>query len=200
MKGSNVGIAANLFQLFIGVVLIYANLRHGLSGLLFIPFLCSELVQLVFLIPGIPWRAPLQEIHYRFLDLAFALISANFWILWNAIYTVKHGTGLPLLGFSFYAVGLSLSFISTIYLRSSFSVLPERRKIITAGPYRYIRHPIYVGYVLMSFGQSLAVGNMYIYAGWVLSTLLYYGRSRREDGVLYGKVPSKSMSGSLGHN
>lgn len=188
MKGSKVGIAANLFQLFIGITLIYANIRHGVSGILFIPFLCSELVQLMFLIPGMPWKAPLQEIHYRFPDLAFALVSANFWVLWNAVYTDKHGIGIPLLGFSFYALGLVLSFMSTIYLRSSFSVLPERRKIVSTGPYRYIKHPIYVGYVLMAFGQALAVGNVYIYVGWVLSTLLYYGRSRREDGVLHGNL------------
>ena len=200
MKGSKIGIATNLIQLFIGIALIYANLRHGVSGLLFIPFLCSELVQLVFLIPGMPWKAPLQEIHYRFPDLAFALISANFWVLWNAIYTAKHGAGASLLGFSFYVLGLGLSLVSTIYLRSSFSVLPERRKIIITGPYRYIKHPIYVGYVLMAFGQSLAAGNVYIYVGWVLSTLLYYGRSKREDGVLYGQVQSQSMSGSMGHN
>ncbi|MFL5758334.1 MAG: methyltransferase family protein [Thermomicrobiales bacterium] len=31
-------------------------------------------------------------------------------------------------------------------LRRSFSVFPEARKLITHGPYRYIRHPLYAGY------------------------------------------------------
>jgi protein-S-isoprenylcysteine O-methyltransferase Ste14 len=31
-------------------------------------------------------------------------------------------------------------------LRRSFSVMPEARKLVTHGPYRFIRHPLYAGY------------------------------------------------------
>lgn len=47
------------------------------------------------------------------------------------------------------------------------------RTLITAGPYRYARHPIYLGMLVATFGFSLATGELTTLAiaavfGWVL--------------------------------
>ncbi len=180
---------ANLGQVCIGVFLLYLNMRHGVSsGLTFLPFVLTEGIQILFLIPGTPWRKPLKAINHGLPDLGFALTSANFWMLWNAIYTPKLVDRLPLLGLPFYLAGLVLSLISTIYLRPSFSVLPEYRVLVTGGPYKHISHPIYTGYVLMSLGQFLATLNSWMGAGWVLSTILYVARARQENKVLFDHI------------
>lgn len=181
--------AANLFQFGVGVVLIALNLRHGLSGLLFIPFLLSECIQMLFLIPGTPWKAPLQVIHARPADVVIALLSANFWMVWNAFEPANVSHIAPawalMLGTAFYILGFSLSLVSTLYLYPSFSVLPERRKLVTAGPYKIIKHPIYTGYILMALGQSVAGWSLHTWVGLGLSCALYYLRVGREEKVLY---------------
>ena len=32
-----------------------------------------------------------------------------------------------------------------LYLRRSLSIIPEARRLVTGGPYRFIRHPLYAG-------------------------------------------------------
>ncbi|MBV8196297.1 MAG: isoprenylcysteine carboxylmethyltransferase family protein, partial [Candidatus Dormibacteraeota bacterium] len=33
-------------------------------------------------------------------------------------------------------------------LRRSLSIIPEARRLVTAGPYRYVRHPLYAAEIL----------------------------------------------------
>ena len=39
-------------------------------------------------------------------------------------------------------------------------IIKEQHKLITRGPYRYIRHPIYLGDLLLFFGYALAFGSI----------------------------------------
>ena len=52
------------------------------------------------------------------------------------------------------------------YLRLSFSVEPEARSLVTDGPYRWARHPIYTVYVLINGGILLR------HFTWPLATVL----------------------------
>jgi len=40
-------------------------------------------------------------------------------------------------------LGIALALTSLMYLRRSFSIIPEARQLIVRGPYRVIRHPMY---------------------------------------------------------
>src|SRR5437764_768141 len=46
-----------------------------------------------------------------------------------------------------------LAFVSAWYLGSSFSLLPQARRLVTSGPYHYVRHPIYLGGLLITLGE-----------------------------------------------
>ena len=50
------------------------------------------------------------------------------------------------------AAGLIISIVATYHLRYSYGVLIQVRNVITTGLYRYVRHPIYFGYILFAFG------------------------------------------------
>lgn len=49
-----------------------------------------------------------------------------------------------ILSFTLFAVGHGLTVYALTYLNRSFSIMPEARRLVTGGPYRFIRHPVYL--------------------------------------------------------
>ena len=52
----------------------------------------------------------------------------------------------------FLACGMAWAVYSLSYLRNRFSIVPEARGLVTSGPYRFVRHPIYLGEIVAGFG------------------------------------------------
>jgi len=52
--------------------------------------------------------------------------------------------------------GSAVLFVSALTLGRSFSVLPEARALVTSGPYRHVRHPVYLGEIITYGGLLLA--------------------------------------------
>ena len=75
------------------------------------------------------------------------------------------------------------------WLRHAFSIEPEARRIITSGPYRFARHPIYSGYAFQYLGMWLNYPTpalALVIAAWVALTL---GRIHFEERVLSAAFP-----------
>jgi protein-S-isoprenylcysteine O-methyltransferase Ste14 len=75
------------------------------------------------------------------------------------------------------------------YLRRSFSLEPEARTLVTSGPYRLARHPIYTVYLLINAGillRHLTLPLALVLAAWVVLLLI---RVRYEEGVLMAAFP-----------
>jgi protein-S-isoprenylcysteine O-methyltransferase Ste14 len=87
--------------------------------------------------------------------------------------------GLVLVAF---AAGLSL--VTLLTLGKFFGVRPAVRGLATGGPYRFVRHPMYLAYILADIGYNLQEWNvvtlLLVLAGW--AALLY--RIRAEERVL----------------
>lgn len=77
-----------------------------------------------------------------------------------------------------------LSLASLLTLGRWFGVRPALRGLATGGPYRLVRHPMYLAYVLADIGYNLQEWNigtaLLVMAGW--GSLLY--RIRAEERVL----------------
>jgi protein-S-isoprenylcysteine O-methyltransferase Ste14 len=52
--------------------------------------------------------------------------------------------------------GLVLSQLARLYMGRSFGILPGNRGIVSKGPFRIVRHPIYAGWFLLTIGYFLA--------------------------------------------
>jgi protein-S-isoprenylcysteine O-methyltransferase Ste14 len=48
--------------------------------------------------------------------------------------------------------GVVLSQVSRVYMGRSFGILPGNRGIVSKGPFRLVRHPIYAGWFLLTLG------------------------------------------------
>lgn len=68
--------------------------------------------------------------------------------------------------------GTALALAAKLSLRRSFGLVPANRGVKSGGAYRFVRHPMYTGYVLNHIGFMLlffSVWNVVIYAvTWVL--------------------------------
>jgi protein-S-isoprenylcysteine O-methyltransferase Ste14 len=70
---------------------------------------------------------------------------------------------IQILGLVLTSVGYSV-FIWSVVVRGKYAVswqMPENQRLVTSGPYRYVRHPSYLGYFLMFFGFFFLWPNLF---------------------------------------
>ncbi len=99
-------------------------------------------------------------------------------------------------GIIIYSVGLLL------YMASLFVfAISEYNKVVTKGPYRIIRHPVYFSYFIIIFGASLAISNVILLILSVYHYVLSRKRAKLEEkqcvelyGEKYEKYSEKTSS------
>ncbi len=101
------------------------------------------------------------------------------YLRWSPGYVAWPGAGLVLVTL---AAGLSL--VSLLTMGRFFGVRPALRGLVTGGPYRIARHPIYFSYILGDIGYNLQEWNfgtlLLVLVGWM--SLVY--RILAEERVL----------------
>jgi protein-S-isoprenylcysteine O-methyltransferase Ste14 len=78
--------------------------------------------------------------------------------------------------------GAVLSLWPLWYLRRSFSVEPEARNLVTSGPYRWARHPIYAVYLLINAGillRHFTLPLAAVLAAWLILLVVRVGYEER---------------------
>ncbi len=83
----------------------------------------------------------------------------------------------------------ALGVCGLLFLRRSLSIIPEARRLVTRGPYRFIRHPLYAAEILAAVALILARPGL-----WATLTLLPFIavqmlRARFEEGLLSRTFP-----------
>jgi protein-S-isoprenylcysteine O-methyltransferase Ste14 len=94
----------------------------------------------------------------------------------------------PLLGLLGYALGnliFSWSMASNPYFSGVVRIQEERgHTVAMGGPYRIVRHPGYVGYILFTLSTPLALGSLWGFVPAVLASLGMVVRTGLEDRTL----------------
>lgn len=86
-------------------------------------------------------------------------------------------------------LGLSCSVLSLRALDRSFSVLPQARALVDGGPYRYVRHPLYLGELCAALGVVLTHPSATGLFAWASLALLLAYRVVHEETVLVAAIP-----------
>ncbi len=90
---------------------------------------------------------------------------------------------VPILGAILFLAGLGLAVWARIYLGRNWG-MPMTQKdepeLVTSGPYRYVRHPIYSGILLAMLGTALATSLYLLLAVGVLSIYFIYSATIEE--------------------
>jgi protein-S-isoprenylcysteine O-methyltransferase Ste14 len=93
--------------------------------------------------------------------------------------------------------GLALSVISKLYLNRSFGLVAANRGIKIGGPYRIVRHPMYLGYFINQLG-FLGVGFSLVNLGiYLLAWACQLVRVHEEEAVLQQDVSYRQFAGRV---
>ncbi len=87
------------------------------------------------------------------------------------------------------AAGLIWSLASLAFLGRCFGVFPEARGLVTRGPYRWLRHPLYLGELTSSLGTIVATASLPLFGVLVVQAGLQYWRTRLEERALIDAFP-----------
>jgi protein-S-isoprenylcysteine O-methyltransferase Ste14 len=126
-------------------------------------------------------RRPARNLTMRPLDWVVALVG-------TALAMFVRAGGHPLLPAIFGTVlmfaGLSLAIWAKLSLRRSFGLAAANRGTVAAGPYRFLRHPMYGGYIIVYVGFFLNNPLWWNLGLYIMATLLLMARLRAEEAVL----------------
>jgi protein-S-isoprenylcysteine O-methyltransferase Ste14 len=105
----------------------------------------------------------------------------------------------PQLALTVHLIGLALlvlgqglftwSMVSNKFFSTSVRIQMERdHTVASGGPYRYVRHPGYVGYIVSAFAAPLALGSLWALIPAAITLCLFIGRTALEDRTLQDEL------------
>jgi protein-S-isoprenylcysteine O-methyltransferase Ste14 len=110
---------------------------------------------------------------------------------WHLSDTVPRGA--MVVGLIGVALGLVVSLWATVvnrFFSSAVRLQPERgQHVVTTGPYRYVRHPGYLGGLLFLLASGVALGSWVSVAPMLLAAIALVWRTDLEDRMLRQSLP-----------
>ena len=121
----------------------------------------------------------------RAVALAAVAVPGLFFLLPRA---VPH-LGYTLLSLAVVGIGNAMAAVTVSFLGRSLSIMAEARRLVTSGPYAFVRHPLYACEIWTQAGFLLVYRSPAATALWAAFVLLLFLRSRYEEDVLAGAFP-----------
>jgi protein-S-isoprenylcysteine O-methyltransferase Ste14 len=133
-------------------------------------------------------------------DKLFMLVMMTLWFGWLVLIGLDagryHWSHVPLagqvLGAGFIGIGaylIWLTFKANSYAAPVVKIQKERgHRVVTSGPYAYVRHPMYAGALFFITGAPLLLGSWWGVAGAALIILLIAVRAVLEERTLEAEL------------
>ena len=102
-------------------------------------------------------------------------------------------TAVEILGAGMCAFGVAFAIWSRRILAASWNnvaTLRDGHALVQAGPYAIVRHPIYLGFMLLQVGMILALGEVRALV-WLLDIVVFFRRMKPEEKILRATYPNE---------
>ena len=127
-------------------------------------------------------RQPARYTTKRPLEILVTLLSLIYFLAFDVKPTSSAVLGF--VGGVVTAIGSITTIISIQCLGRSFAVLPSLRDIRTSGVYRFVRHPIYLSYIVAALGTLMRHPSLYNSSVLLAGVVLMMCRIRFEERLL----------------
>lgn len=72
------------------------------------------------------------------------------------------------------AIGLALALIGQVFRIYAAGYIFKNKQLASNGPYALVRHPLYLGNIIILMGFTIASANLYVVAGVIVFFLIWY--------------------------
>mgnify|MGYP000849575860 CR=1 FL=1 len=136
--------------------------------------------------PWDKWLSPLVAFGSVFILLVAGLDARYHWSAGFSLPVEMLGLGLILVGY----VIASYALIENAYFSGTVRIQGERgHKVVSSGPYGWVRHPGYMGSLVASLGMPLLLDSAWAFIPVVIFGVLFVIRTRLEDRFLQANLP-----------
>lgn len=125
------------------------------------------------------------------------LIIAQIWVLGSFIFILNplfldwlafpFPLGIRWIGVILSVLGICVEFSTQLYLGRNYSTLlhiHEEQSLITTGPYRYVRHPMYTALITIGIGMVFLSTNWYFGLPFIATIVVIILRIKKEEEVM----------------
>jgi len=160
---------------------VYSSIVHWLADPTRITLILLVITECMTLGYSLFSRVPVRR---DWTPLAFVCsIGATYYFL-----AVQLAPGIKLVpeavGATVQTIGILWQLFAKASLRRSFGILPANRGIVSSGAYRFVRHPIYLGYLIGDIAFLLVNFGLQNLIVYVIEISLQYLRIVREEKLL----------------
>jgi protein-S-isoprenylcysteine O-methyltransferase Ste14 len=175
-----------------------ATIREAELATLDLHFIASALAQLgaialivtalVFLLLRQPPKARAKGFFPRFAAFAGTYLGIAFvWLPPQPLGTLTSFASLALM-----LAGVGFAVYALLHLGRSFSLMAEARRLVTDGPYAYIRHPLYLGEAAAMLGLMLQFVSPLAVCIAAIQLAFQLERMKNEEQILTDMFPEYS--------
>lgn len=106
---------------------------------------------------------------------------------------IPQTAAVGIVGVALCAAGIAFAIWARWHLGRNWSGTPslkEGHELVTSGPYRYVRHPIYTGIILAFLGSALIGGTLWMFA-FVFLFITFLARVGAEERLMMQQFPDQ---------
>ncbi len=136
--------------------------------------------------------------------LRFAVLALIIWfaayrslaprVIFSGVMGIHPAPGpVAMIGAALTALGVAFAVWARSHLGrnwSSHPALKEGHELVTSGPYRFVRHPIYTGILFAMIGSALAISPVW-FGVTVFAGVVFGMRIRKEEGIMMRQFPEE---------
>jgi protein-S-isoprenylcysteine O-methyltransferase Ste14 len=119
-----------------------------------------------------------------------AVIGGNAPLLFLMLPAAAPRANANLVSSVFLAVGTPGSIFVLCWLGRSFSVTPQARALVVSGPYRFVRHPLFLAEQIIIFGIMLRYEQPWAFLVFAASAVAQFPRMHFEELILMQAFPA----------